>query len=194
MGIASANWLDGNLQTVAAMELVFPQRLADAIAGSGGSACGASLYLSGYVVEMALKLASFRLQSCQSNDIVLKLVKQVQRLTQPGPGATWRKWSLGRYEFGYRIRSAPAALSLGSAFGAGHDLLFWETYYRYVRGSALLPAAVDGDLRRSVGWFSRYWAVDMRYADLTKVAPTDAAEAVKWGAWFVTNYNVLKTR
>jgi hypothetical protein len=186
--------LDLKALTVQKGEICFPQRLGDAQCCLTGGSSGGALYLCGYAVEMALKLAAFRLTSCRSDDLVKALVDAVKSKAQP-PGRRWRRLvRLGRWSLGTQDNRALPATPFTAKFASGHSLVFWEEYYRVVRRGSALDPVLDTTLATNVSWLSSVWAVEMRYSDLAGITPATANDALERAKWFVSAYNDLKRR
>jgi hypothetical protein len=143
-------------ETVRSMELASWVRLGDAhrcvrLAGRPGVA----IYLAGYVAEMTLKTACFRLFG-QPGDPVAQLLGQVRtdakKLVKQG--------------------------TLTRKYG-GHDLLFWLEYLRHVRSKRPLQSwnpSFDARLDYHVHALATVWSTDLRYQRIP--ARTDEAIVV----------------
>ena len=160
------------MQTPESLWLVAEQRLFDArkLFRKAGREAGA-VYMAGYVVEMALKGAYFRVPAttgagyAMSDDVTLAC-----RAPQSS-GANLSEW-----------QSVAGSFLVGAR---GHDLLGWRALLIARRALAARPP-LDSTLAGEIQNVASLWRVEMRY-DLAPVPRADAT-AILYSTTYIFNH------
>ncbi len=157
------------LQTWKDYELAAAERLVDAqvLAGARSDTSGA-VYLAGYVAEMVLKAAFFRVKG---TPVSANAGSQLALLHRAASAAGWGS-----------AKSRPDYHNL--------DMLSRALLFERSRAGRPLGHAHEVGLRRRVRDLSAIWKVDLRYSHRA-LQKSDVGTAFRCATWFLANYPAL---
>ncbi|NUP99084.1 MAG: hypothetical protein HUU35_04415 [Armatimonadetes bacterium] len=153
-------------ETAAGLEAAALERLEDARAALRAERRGAAVYLAGYVAEMTLKWAAFRLVDPYGTQHVGALLGSAKGLA--------------------------GSVMVPEPWESGHSLQFWLSYLRAKRlAVGLAPLAFDPELDRYVASCWRDWRVKMRYVPWQVITGREAARFVWRVRWLAARRDRL---
>jgi hypothetical protein len=153
------------LDTIAEFERAARQRFDEGVSLASAGFYGGAIYLHGYVVEMLLKAAAYKLLGLEPTDLV-----EDQR-------AIVEEW-IAEYVLGSKKKPRP------------HDLDAWAQwliFYRRVILGSPYPSGFSLELGANKDVIEHFWIPSMRYRQLSLPA-TDAADVRAAAQWFLAEY------
>ena len=150
--------------SIAQFERAVLARLSDARVLRAGERHSWAVYTLGYVIEMKLKSAYFRLRGLKETDETT----------------------------GTRTEAVGHAKQLGMAKLGGHNLVFWLQMIINERQAASrsLPCEFASEAMVRVSQVAKHWDTEMRYRDAVKAAG-EVREVAFAASWLLQNERVL---
>ncbi|MGH7169959.1 MAG: hypothetical protein ACRELG_06760 [Gemmataceae bacterium] len=151
--------------TIAEFERAAQQRFDEGVSLASAGFHGGAIYLHGYVAEMLLKAAAYKLLGLGSSDPVEEKRPIVE------------EW-IAEYVLAAKKKPRP------------HDLDAWARWLSYFRTDILgtpYPLSFDLDLGSHKDVIERIWMPSMRYHQLSP-SVMEAAEVQAAALWFLTQY------